>query len=212
MTARFITIAQVKGGSGKSTLATNLAGALSAKLKVGVIDADQPQATTASWATIRNDEGLSVETPTNARELVAAAQAMDGTCEVVIIDTPPRLHDMSRAALVLSDLALIPISGSAPDVWATQDMISLIAEAKTKTPRLKARLVWNRYRPTKTSEATIAEISSQLGIEAMASKMGNRVAYSEAIGRGLTVLQWPDPKAQAEVMALVREIRRELKL
>ena len=56
--ARFIAVAQLKGGAGKSTLATNLAGYLSREMSTGLIDADQPQGTSASWATLREDSQL----------------------------------------------------------------------------------------------------------------------------------------------------------
>ena len=51
--AKIISIIQVKGGTGKSTLVTNLVGVMAARKKVVLIDADMPQATSASWASIR---------------------------------------------------------------------------------------------------------------------------------------------------------------
>ena len=52
--AKIISLIQLKGGSGKSTITTNLAGALAMKgERVGLIDADQPQNTSGSWAVIR---------------------------------------------------------------------------------------------------------------------------------------------------------------
>lgn len=209
--AIFIAVAQLKGGSGKSTLATNLAGYLSAEMAVGLIDADQPQGTSASWATLRAGDSLKLATPHNAGELVQAAQALDATCKVVIIDLPPRLHEISKAALIISDLVTIPVSGSAPEVWAVQDMLDLINQAREKAPKLKARLVWNKYRATRAQDEIIKTVTAQLGIKAMTTHLGNRTAYSEAIGRGLTVGEWPDQKARAEMAALIQEIRKEVK-
>ena len=83
--ARFIAVAQLKGGAGKSTLATNLAGYLSREMSTGLIDADQPQGTSASWATLREDSQLKLAAPKSATELVKAAEAMDSACEVVIL-------------------------------------------------------------------------------------------------------------------------------
>lgn len=210
--AVFIAVAQLKGGSGKSTVATNLAGYLAKEMKVGLIDADQPQGTSASWATLRAGDQLTLATPHNAGELVQAAQSLDSTCDVVIIDLPPRLHEISKAALIISDLVTIPVSGSAPEVWAVQDMLELISQAKEKAPKLKARLVWNKYRDTREQNEIIGAVTKQLGIKAMAAHLGNRAAYSAAIGRGLTVGEWPDQKARAEMAALIQEIRKETKL
>jgi len=210
--ARFIAVAQLKGGAGKSTLATNLAGYLSREMSAGLIDADQPQGTSASWATLREDSQLKLAAPKSATELVKAAEAMDSACEVVIIDLPPRLHEISRAALVFSDLVIIPISGSAPEIWAAQDMLGLINEARGKAPDLKCRLIWNRYRHSKTAEATAEAINEQLGIPRFNTTLGSRTAYSEAIGRGLTVHEWSDQKAKTEMQSLVSEIRNEVQL
>jgi len=44
------------------------------------------------------------------------------------------------------------------------------------------------------------------------SKLGYRVAYSEAIGRGMTVLEWTDKKAKDELKTLGRELERILEV
>lgn len=214
--AKIISVIQLKGGSGKSTLSTNLVGALAMRgLKVGLIDADQPQNTSGSWAAIRHAampllEGhqLLLHRPKDAKELIQAARAMDAAADWIVIDLPPRLHEISRAALMLSDLAIMPVSPSAAELWAVQDMLELIARAKEKKPDLRALLLWNKYRPSKAATAAI-EALEQMGLDRLDSTLSQRQAYSDALGRGLTVLEGTDTKAKQELEALLKEIQEK---
>jgi chromosome partitioning protein len=46
-----------------------------------------------------------------------------------------------------------------------------------------------------------------LGLPELATKIGYRVSYSEALARGLTVREWPDRAARDEMARLVEEVR-----
>ena len=124
-----------------------------------------------------------------------------------MLDGPPRIAEMTRAALILSHLALIPLSASAAEIWATSDLLGTIQEAKQVKPIVDARLIWTRFRgSTKSAQELSAAAQRELGLKEIKSKLGYRVAFSEALARGLTVAEWPDRTARVEMQAVCNEI------
>ena len=218
-----ITVLNLKGGVGRSTVATNLAGTL-AKSSTGafkgssvvLIDADLPQGTARSWWALRAQagkaEGLDLAEAETAQELIAEVnQAQERGVAWCVIDTPPRLASVARAALVLSDLILIPVAASAGEIWAVNDVVALIQEAK-EVKKIDARLVWNRHRKnTKIAQEISEEAEKILGLPVMKSSLGLRVSYVEAMGLGLTVVEMKsDSVSRREVLSLVEELKEEI--
>lgn len=213
---KIVGVIQVKGGAGRSTIATNLAGYLAKNgKKVALIDCDVPQCTAAAWGSIRANENrpaVTIATAGNHTELVGLAEQLAQDQDFIILDCPPRIAELTKAALVLSHLCLIPISASAADVWATSDLVPTIEAAKAVKPDTDARIVWNRYRPsTKLAQELSEAADKELGLKSLKSKLGYRVAYAEAIARGMTVEEWPDKKGKEELTALVNEVKKILK-
>lgn len=193
-----IAVCQLKGGAGRSTIATNLAVGLDAAL----VDADPPQFSAAAWGAVR---GVEVTAVGSHRELVDRVPLLG----VVVIDCPPRAAEMTRAALGLADLVLIPVTPGIGDVWAVQDLLPIIREAQQLDPELTVRIVWNRYRAHVGSELElVAQASRDLGIKPCRAVLGYRAAYPKAFIEGLSVLEGSDPKAREEMAALVSEVGR----
>ena len=208
-----IGVVQVKGGAGRSTIATNLAAALSEKSSTTLIDCDMPQGTAASWAAIRKEEGrlgnLEPVTASGCKALVSRVQG--AKTDYVVIDAPPRIEEVTRAILMLSNLVLVPLGASAAEVWATSDLLTTLDEARQKTNDLDARIVWTRFRAyTRSAQEISQAVKKELPIPVLKTKLGFRVAYAETLARGLSVAEWSDKTAKDELKALIREIRRLL--
>lgn len=211
-----IGVLQVKGGAGRSTIATNLAGMLSAQGKrVALIDCDLPQATSASWAAIRLADkpgSMTAATAANHQELVEAVKSLEAEHDVIVLDGPPRIAEMTRAALILSHLAVIPMGASAAEIWATSDLLATIHEARKVKPTVDARILWTRFRGTTKSAQELSQAAHrELGLNELKAKLGYRVAFSEALARGMTVEEWSEPTAKAEMQAVVQEINKIIK-
>lgn len=209
--SKVIGIIQVKGGAGRSTIATNLAGILSAEGKrVALIDCDMPQGTSASWAAIRladKPDSLTVATASSHQELVAVVKRLDAEHDYLVLDGPPRIAEMTRAALILSHLSLIPLSASAAEIWATSDLLATIHEAREVKPTVDARILWTRFRgSTKSAQELSAAAQSELGLKELKAKLGYRVAFSEALARGMTAAEWPERTARVEMQSVAREV------
>jgi chromosome partitioning protein len=220
VSAKIIGIIQVKGGAGRSTVSTNLAGELSKTGKTVLIDCDMPQGTSASWFSVREQtetkqkplfsENLIADTANNHRELVAkVGQHQDA--DYIVLDGPPRIAELTRAILVLADLCLVPVGASAAEIWATSDLLALIEEAK-QVKQVNARMVWTRYRAHTRLAQELSDLATkELGLGALVTTLGMRVAYIEALGSGLTVGELADPSAKAEVKSLIDEIQKLLR-
>lgn len=215
--AKFISVAQLKGGAGKSTVVTNLVAALSQEFQTGLIDADMPQGTSARWAAIRATQypeslPIQVLSASSVNELALAAEQLESECDVVVIDLPPRSLKYLREVLPYSDLVVMPLTASAADVWATEQLMEAIREGKRTSKRLKARLVWNRIRASKATELFLTETAGMLRAKELESRLGQRAAYVDALGRGLSVLEGRDAKASAEFSIFYQELKQQLKL
>lgn len=211
---KIIGVIQVKGGAGRSTVATNLAGELSKQAKTVLIDCDMPQGTSASWYAVRQQAGkagnLVADTASTHHELVAKVQKHSDAAYIVL-DGPPRIAELTRAILVLADLCLVPVGASAAEIWATGDVLTLLAEAK-KLKIINARLIWTRHRAhTRLAQELTDQAEKELGLPAMRSALGMRVAYMEALGTGLTVAELSDQNAKAELSFLIAESQRILR-
>lgn len=207
MVAKVIGVIQVKGGAGRSTVSTNLAGELSKHGSTVLVDCDMPQATAASWYALRQAPGnLKADTATTHRELIAKVQRYQDA-SYIVLDGPPRIAELTRAILILSDLCLVPVGASAAEIWATSDLLDLIGQANKVKP-IKARMLWTRHRPYTNLARSLSELaSSELGLSALSASLGMRVAYPQALGEGLTVAELQDASAKAELLQLTAEIQ-----
>lgn len=214
--AHIVGIIQVKGGAGRSTVATNLAGMMSAHKPVALIDCDMPQGTSASWYAIRKATGkqgnLNIATARDHHEMMEKVKLLSANHDYIVIDAPPRIAEITKAALILSDLCIIPLGTSHADIWATADLLDTIEQAKTYKPHLQARALWNKFRGISKSAQELSEAAmTELKLRALGSRLGYRVAYSDAYGEGMTVLEWSDKTAQNEMYMLGIELEHILK-
>ena len=174
-----------------------------------------PQGTSASWYSIRAKAGkagdLAADTAGDHRELIAKVEAHSGRADYIVLDGPPSIAEMTRAALMLADLCLIPVGASVAEIWATADVLGLIEQAKA-VRAIDARMIWTRHRShTNLAKELAEQAGEELGLPILKIAMGLRVAYAEALGAGLTVAELPDPNARMELRFLVAEICRILK-
>ena len=211
MQSKIIGVVQLKGGAGRSTIATNVAAALSQQFPVTLIDCDLPQGTSASWGAIRAENGrmgnLHIATASDHRELIDKVREFSRTQAFILIDGPPRVAEITRAILVMSDLCLLPLGASAAEIWALSDLYATIDEARRDRYQADARIVWNRYRKQTRSAREFSDaVQEEMALPQLQSHLSFRVAYSDVLARGLWVGEWHDQTAKSEINALTAEI------
>lgn len=207
-----LTIGNTKGGVGKTTLAVQLAIARAlAGREVWLIDGDR-QGTAAGAVAARveagRQPGIACAQYPDGPTLRAQVQQQRAKWDDIIIDAGGRDSTALRAALVLSDVLLVPFAPRSYDVWALDDMAALVDEARSVRDGLRAFAVLNQADPGEVSTdnaeaaAAVAEVPQ---FEFLPAPIRRRKAFSNAAGAGLSVSEASprDPKAIAEIDRLV---------
>ena len=207
-----IAILNQKGGSGKTTVSLHLAHALALKdFKVLLVDAD-PQGSARDWAAARSQEGpfnvVGLDRPILHKELPQLSQGYDYT----IIDGAPRVTDLTRSAILASDLVIIPIQPSPLDIWAAHEVVELITEATMYKPNLSAAFLINRKIVNTAIARDVKDVLQDYAIPVLEATISQRVAFAECLNIGSTVLESaPKGTAALEIRAVVAEILESIR-
>lgn len=196
-----------KGGVGKTTLAVHIATALALKGRsVLLVDAD-PQGSALDWAATRQADPVFSVVGLPKNNLHKEIPAHAAKYEHVIIDGPPRVNELARAAILASDMVLIPVQPSPYDVWAAKDIVDLLREAAVFKENQICRFVINRKIVNTAIGRDVVDALSSYSIPVLSASIAQRVAFAESAGQGGTVLE-TDPTGQAadEINELVDEI------
>lgn len=210
-----ITCGNTKGGVGKSTLAVQLALGLSlAGDTVWFVDGDK-QANGIGAMTLRTDRQLATlpsSSYTDGKTLRAQVMLQAKQFDHTVIDVGGRDTGALRAALLCSDIVLIPFQPRAFDTWALADVAAVIDEANgTRDTPVLALAVLNCADPAGSDNADAIESTQEfpqmelLQLTPDRAGIGRRKAISHASATGLHVSEYKprDEQAIDEINALI---------
>lgn len=174
-------------------------------------DAD-PQGSLLTWADRAAE--LEVEVPpvfgvgdSLHKQIPEAAADYD----VVIVDTPGDRGTRMATALMIADVALIPVQPGAQDVWTLPRTMEAVTTANSYReaaglPELTAAVVCNGTVRTMLSGSTVDTLT-EMEIPMLKTRVGRRTAIANAIaaGQGVTAYE-PGSVASMEVRALADEL------
>lgn len=208
--AYVIAVLNPKGGPGKSTLATNLARAVQLEdHRVLIADTDK-QGTARDWRETQGEDMdlpsvFGVGAPTLEKDIPDVAHAFD----CIIIDGAAKSYEVAVSAVKTADLVLIPIRPSAADIWGVEDLVEIIKTRQSVTDGTpQAAFVISQAIVGTKLAADIGEVLDNFGLPVLDARLHLRVAYSEALASGLSVLDYePAGKAAGEIRAILEEVQ-----
>jgi chromosome partitioning protein len=208
-----VTVGNTKGGVGKTTLALNLAIARAlAGRSVMLVDGDR-QGTAQTALTIRAgaDRAPAIACAQYAEGPTLRAQVvqMKDKFNDIIIDAGGRDSTALRAALILSDVLVIPFAPRSLDVWALTDICSLIDEARSVRDGLQCFAVLNNADPSgHDNEDAIEALADFPQLKYLPTPIRRRKPVANAAGQGLSVLELSpkDAKSIEEMTAFVNAV------
>jgi len=208
-----VTVGNTKGGVGKTTLALNIAiGRALLGKDVWLIDGDR-QGTAQTAITVRAEASkkpaIACSNYPDGSTLRAQVQQMGPKFDDVIIDAGGRDSTALRAALILSDVLVVPFAPRSLDVWALNDISGLVKEARAVRDGLRVIAMLNNADPKgRDNEDAAAAVSDFPELEYVATPIRRRKPIANAAGQGMSILEYTpkDSKGVEEMSSVIMAV------
>ncbi len=204
-------VTNTKGGVGKTTTAVHLATMLARIAGTVLIDGD-PQASAASWAGWRREyKGDLSKSPTTiclaGRAIHSEGMELAKKYHHVVVDAGGHDTTGMRSALILADVAIVPIGASYLDAAAMTDLLEVVELSRDYNPDLVVKVLLTRVN-SRTKDLTLMNNWLQENhLNVLTTHISERVAFRRSIGEGLTVQELgKDAAAIAEIEAFFKEV------
>jgi chromosome partitioning protein len=209
---RIVLVTKLKGGSGATTTCRELAAAaISGDLRVALIDLDAQGGLTRWWSRRTREESQEdapnpalLEIP--ADQIAAAAPQLRARYDLIMVDSPPTVHETIRAVAGSVDLALIPSRPTVDDLDAVGPIARLLRNVVDMGFVLTQVPGGRRSRDGAEALERLAALAPVLGRTSL------RLDYPRPAGAGRTGFEEGGPARDeiAELFAAVTE-RLDLK-
>ena len=179
-----------KGGCSKSTRSTHYRRWLHSKgHSEAVIDCDA-QKSSAIWIeAMRSDSfDIPVFTLTTPDDVLEQVPDIADQHDYVVIDGPGGISELTRAILLVSDVALVPCQPSGLDIRSGSDAVRLIKQAqKVRQGATVAALFLSRaVKGTPLRDEALA-VLNELGYPVLSTVIHQRQAIADSFGQQATV-------------------------
>lgn len=204
-------VVNTKGGVGKTTAAVHLATMLATTGKTLLIDGD-PQASAASWAVWRREAEHKTSPTTTCltgKAILSEGKGLAAGFVHTVVDAGGRDSAGLRAALLLANVAIIPVGASNLDAAAMTDLLEIVELAREYNPDLNVRVLLSRVDPRTKDTGDMLEFLTEQKLHVLETRVCERVAYRRAIGEGSIVhevAKGKDILAIAEMDSLLKEV------
>lgn len=197
-----ISVGGFKGGVGKTTIATNLAVILSLKGKdILLVDADNNGSSsffTELRAENKSDPGYTLAR-LMGKEIQTQVPRLAKKYDHVVIDIGAQDTSSQRAAMVISDVFLLPCPPRSYDLNTFDKLDEVIGEAKISNPKLQALSFLNLAYPNNRDNDEAAGLLGDANeIKFLNTRLVQRKAFSDTIPIGQSVVE-QDPQNEKAV-------------
>jgi chromosome partitioning protein len=176
-----ISFVNQKGGVGKSTLATHLVCWLKREgIKVALFDADI-QASSSDWLE-SFDPSIPIEriTPDKVERIPSQLKKLQAEADIVVADGPGGLGEVTRNLLLVSHVALFPLSPSAFDAKSLQSAREQFDYAQAMTGEKVGRIILNKVRKRSRLANEMREAEEELGLQFLKNEIRELDAFKVA--------------------------------
>ncbi|MEH5143232.1 ParA family protein [Enterobacter cloacae] len=199
---KVISFLNPKGGSGKTTSVINIATCIARNHRVAVVDTD-PQQSLANWNRVEK-ANFDVFTITSEKDVYTIRKELKDYA-YVIIDGAGALSVITAAAVMVSDMVIIPVTPSPLDFSASGAVISVL-EAQAYNRPVECRFLITRKIEQATMLNVLRESIAKTGIAPLKTALTQRQSYVKSVLDGETVFDTNDGAAKGEVEVLTTEI------
>lgn len=200
---KVISFLNPKGGTGKTTATINISTCLSRQgYHVAVVDTD-PQRSLTNWNKLQTAK-FDLYTAESEKDVYQVRKELK-EYDYVIIDGAGSLSVITSAAVMVSDLVVIPVSPSPLDFSASGSVIDVL-EAQEFSRKVPACFLISRIINNTTMLDVLKTSIDNTKYSRLKTGLINRQSYIKTLINGETIFDSKDVKAIGEIEILTNEI------
>lgn len=207
--AKVISFLNGKGGVGKTTTAINVATSLGRRgYKVVLVDTD-PQSSVGNW--YDNEKCFFDLAEASSEKDIYSIKKKLSSYEFIVIDGAAAISVISAAAVMVSDIVLIPVTPSPLDFSACGAILAVIEARQALQPVIARFIITMKISSTVMLDVLKSSIKDT-GIEYLKTGTSQRQSYIRAmLNEGGSIYDTADGKAKGEIDLITTEILELLK-
>ncbi|PLR37576.1 chromosome partitioning protein ParA [Chimaeribacter coloradensis] len=203
MAAKIISFLNGKGGVGKTTTSINIATCLARQgHKVVMVDTD-PQGSISNW--YEEEKCLFDLAEAASEKEVYTVRKQLKEYDYVVIDGAAAISAISSAAVMVSDLVLIPVTPSPLDFAACGAILAVVEARENLQPIIARFLITKKVASAKMLDV-LKESIADTGVPALKTGTTQRQVYIRTMLDGGTVFDTTDGNAKGEIEIMTKEI------
>lgn len=212
MPAKIVTIFNQKGGVGKTTLSVNLSYEAELRGLTTLLINIDPQGSAVSWIANAPDDNpfpaAVIDLSALGTKVRSEIEKHFNNYDLIVIDCPPNKEQKTaQAALMVSDVVVIPVDPTPMSLVASDQALQLIDEVKVYNDELQTLIMASKMERTNLAKGVLATLQETEDAITMSSCTTNLVAYAEAFFYGTGVSAVPGAiKATEEIKAVADEV------